>query len=227
MKMQLQSDFHDYYDAAFEQTGTEFRRMTRKGMDRRSMLDILNSRGLRTPTYGCVKEIVPKLLSDYDESIQLMATESIIEVIVHTDPTAHAGEGKIKLSAAEALDKYPRHLGVEYIPATMNGSGRSLRYLQVGSRRFWLEYTSISDWRSNVGEGNCRVITEEAPGYHPRFDQAMFAIDFAPAGRHLYALDYNIAPGLAPLRDILRPSEVVELLKLAMERLHLPHQGFP
>lgn len=219
MNLILTTDYRDYYDHAFDQDGTEFQRMSREGLDRRSMLDFLHSRGFRTPRYGTVEEIVPRLLAEFDECIQQMAAESIVDIVVHTDQTVHCGEGKVKLSAAEALVKYPQHLGVEYIPATMSGSGRSLRYLQVGNRRWWLEYWSLNDWRSNVGEGGCRIITEEIPGYHHAWiNQVMFAIDFVPAGSHLYAVDFNIAPGLAPLQDVLTPNEVVGLLKGAWAR---------
>lgn len=218
MNLNLITDFRDYYDHAFDQNGAEFQRMSCKGMDRRSMLDFLHSKCFRTPTYGTVEEIVPRLLAEFDESIQQMAAESIVDIVVHTDPTVHCGEGKIKISAAEALDKYPQHLGVEYIPATKSGFGRSLRYLQVGIRRWWLEYWSLSDWRSNVGEGDCRIITEETPGYHAWINKAMFAIDFVSAGSHIYAIDFNIAPNLSPLQGVLTPHEVVGLLKEAWGR---------
>ena len=213
-KLKLVTNYRDWYDHAFDREGIEFRRMNNEGMDRKSMLNFLHSRGFHTPEYGTVKEVVPRLLREYDEILHALAIENLIDVVVHTDINAHAGDGKIKVSAAEALSSYPQHLCVEYIAATPSGNGRSLRYLRVGNRSWWLEYWSESDWRSNVGEGGCRIITEEPSGFvEPRFTDLMFAIDFIPAGRHLYAIDYNIAPGLAPLRDILSPNEVVDLLK--------------
>lgn len=216
-KLKLVTNYRDWYDHAFDREGTEFRRMNNEGMDRKSILDFLHSRGFHIPVYGTVEEVVPRLLREYDESLHAMAMESLIDVVVYTDTNAHAGEGKSKVSAAEALAKYPHHLCIEYIAATTSGHGRSLRYLRVGNRSWWLEYWSESDWRSNVGEGGCRIITEEPPGFNePRFDNVMFAIDFVPSGRHLYAIDYNIAPGLAPLRDVLTANEVVDLLKNAI-----------
>lgn len=42
-----------------------------------------------------------------------------------------------------------------------SGAGRSLRYLQVGDRKWWLRYWSENDWRSNAGEGGVEVMGEE------------------------------------------------------------------
>lgn len=211
-ELKLKTDFRDFYDHAFDAKGETFLRLSKGGMSRREMVLFLERLGFATPRHGVVSAFVPELLVKEDSS------SGPTEVVVYLDEAAHRGEGKVKLSATDALASHPGHLCSEYLPTAVGGIGTSLRYLQVGSRRWWLRYWSETDWRSNVGEGGTEVLREMPAGYHPQIQEPMFAIDFLVAGRRLVAIDYNTAPGLAPLRDTLTPTEIVSLLAAAIER---------
>lgn len=217
--MQLITDFRDYYDHAFDREGREFYRTSRNNMSRPDMLAFMESKGLLVPRYGLAKDLVPRMMTedfpDWDQETLQAASLHLIDVIVFTDLFAHRGEGKIRMSAGLAQLSYPNNFAVEYIPPTKTGLGVSFRYLQVGNRRWWLQYWSNQDWRSNIGDGEVLVLGEEQPGYDPRFKYPMWAIDFIFAGHKQYAIDFNTAPGLKPLREAVTPSEVVNLLKLA------------
>jgi hypothetical protein len=213
--LQLRSDFRDWYDAAFDREGPVFERLSRGGMSRRQMLSYMSEVGLCVPRHGLVCDLVPAIMEDFadwpEDSREAMQSQ-ILELVVYHDEQAHAGEGKEKVAAAEALARYSDLYASEFIPATPSGVGVSLRYLQVGKRRWWLRYWSQDDWRSNAGQGGCEVLCEEKPGRPYKIDAPMFAVDFVRAGTKLYAIDFNIAPGLVPLNGRLRASEVVEQL---------------
>jgi len=219
MGLYLVTDYRDYYDHAFDTHGTPFHRLSKGGMGRREMFPYLESIGLKTPRYGIVAEVVPNLLSERDSDIKTLASGQPVDLVVYTDEQAHCGDGKVRVSGADALRLYPDQFCSEHLTTSPSGAGLSLRYLQVGSRKWWLQYWSSDDWRSNVGEGGVEVLREEdPPGYHPKVHDPLFAVDFLPIASNLFAIDFNIAPGLGPLRDILAPSEIVSLLGTAIER---------
>jgi hypothetical protein len=213
-RMRLKTDYRDWWDYAFDLDGDFFYRMSTGGMSRREMFTFMEGIGMSVPTHGIVKNIANRLLAEFDvEDLRDIAAEHLIDLVVYINEQAHRGEGKLRMPAAEALQRFPDHYCSEFIPATQTGVGHSLRFLQVGARKWWLEYWSEDDWRSNVGEGGVKILCEAEPGYHPKVEQAMFAIDFVKAAGRLYAIDYNIAPGLAPLNGHVKASELVEELK--------------
>lgn len=210
----LHTDFHDYYDHAFaarwQGAKHTFERTSTQGLGRREMLTYLGFLGLTTPLYGKVRDLVAHFRSVHDAVIL-----QLVDLVVYTDPRAHAGEGKVKLSLDEALAQYPDCLASEHVPATMNGTGQSLRYLRIGTRQFWLRYTSRDDWRSNCGEVEIELLSEEEPkqiGDLGRIGLPLFAVDFVSAGKALYAMDFNTAPGLrgTGVEDRLTPTEVYQ-----------------
>jgi len=64
------------------------------------------------------------------------------------------------------------------------------------------------------------VLGESPQGYHPKIRKPLFAIDYIQLGKYRFAVDFNEAPGLAPLRELVTPTEVVNLLKEAVEAGH-------
>lgn len=212
----LHTDFHDYYDHCFaghwQRPERIFERVSTQGMDRKEMLAYMASLGLQTPRYGKVSWLVPHLRQEWGD------LACLAEVVVYTDPKAHAGEGKVKLTLDEAQAQYPDHLASEHIPNTPNGTGQTLRYLRVGKRQFWLRYTSLDDWRSNCGEVEIEVLCEEkplaagdrSPVPYPLYP--LFAVDFVRAADKLIAIDFNTAPGLrgTGLEERLMPQAVYE-----------------
>lgn len=207
--LMLVSDFRDYYDHAFERRGPKFHRLSKGGMPRREMFSYLQATGWKTPRCGIVSQLIPALQSETGGQQP--------EFVVYTDELAHAGDGKVKIRANDALRLYPDRFCSEFLATCPSGAGTSIRYLQVGDRKWWLRYWSETDWRSNVGEGGIEVIEEQDRGYHPEIKIPMFAVDLVPVGSRLLAIDFNTAPGLGPLRDILAPSEVIALLGDAIE----------
>lgn len=202
--MRLATDFHDYYDHAFDSrhaSTPELLRYAAKG-DRRSMdHSRLEAAGFRVP---------PRANSPG----QLRATLGRHGYfVVYTDPYAHAGEGKVLLSVDQAEREHPD----AYCCLFVGEPGHSTRLLMVGDIPFWLTYSSRSDWRSNAGEV---VIEEEMllPSRKVELEAAalrlghpLVAIDFVHSRHRVaYAVDLNTAPGLrgTPVERMLRPSVV-------------------
>lgn len=218
-KVRLISDFRDFYDHWFDGASAEltFERMSTGGMPRREMLEYLQALGLRVPAFGRMADVYEKMRQRYE----FLNLDGFVErfgmVVVHLDETAHRGEGKIRLPLRDAIEQYPDHLVVEHIPATPSGLGASWRYLQVGDKRFWLEYFSRDDWRSNCGDVQIQVLSREEDGYHPRIKAPLFAVDFV-WGDTIYAIDYNIAPGVAGtgVESILPAREAADAIKAAV-----------
>lgn len=204
-RVQLLSDFLDYYDHWFDLEGEMFRRVSSDGMGRREMLQYLSSLGLKTPPFGTVRELWESQDDFYRQ---------IWDVVVYLDERAHRGEGKVRLPMADAVRQYPERFATLYIPSTPLVAV-SWRYLQVGDKVFWLEYAS-ADWRSNYGKVEIKVLSRERDGYHPKIRLPLFAVDFVVADR-LYAVDFNIAPQIrgTGVEDLLPAREAAESLKEA------------
>ena len=208
--MRLKSDFIDFYDHAFDSSMADtpiFERLSEGGMNRRDILKFLDSVGLRTPIHGTVGEVTEKMLKELP-SLPLNAIIKIWTVVVYVDENKHRGDGKLNISMEEALKNYLDYYCTEFIPVLPSTGSMSMRYLQVGKRKRWLRYWS-SDWRSNYGRDvKIEVLCEEEKGYHPKIKYPLFAVDFLPANK-LYAVDFNIAPSLDPLKELITPKEVV------------------
>lgn len=220
MKIRLQSDFRDYYDHMFcgswETPEAVFERFSTGGLSRPDMLAALAAAGLRVPRHGRVRELVPQLRADWDDPEFAEQMAGILEVVVHVDERAHAGEGKLKLSWTAALAQHPEAFAVEFLPTVAGPGSVSLRHLRVGRRQFWLRYTSDDDWRSNCGEGTVEVLCEEFPRplneiAHALRSAPLVAVDFLQISNRLYAIDLNTAPGLVGtgIEQRLAPAEVL------------------
>lgn len=212
-KVRLRSDYWDYYDHWFDViAGITFERFSHSGMSRREIFEFLGSIGVRVPFYGKPQEVFEQLDKFSKEYPQL------IDVVVYLDERAHRGEGKVKVLLPEALETYPNHLVSQYIPALPSGAGLSWRYLQVGDKVFWLRYCSRDDWRSNCGDVKVEVLSRERDGYHPRIAYPLFAVDFVPAGKTLYAIDFNVAPQVkgTGVESILGAEEAANAIKRAV-----------
>lgn len=224
MRLSLCSDFHDYYDHAFDSGNADatYHRMSTGGMSRPQMLSYLETEHrLRVPLHGTVLALKTRLECelDYLGSAALIRDfmSNLMDVVVYTDPMAHAGQGKVKMNILDAVAKYPEHYASQYIPSNASGLGDSLRYLRVGHRQYWMRYWSMSDWRSNAGDVHIKVLSEERPKPDSelcKYDAPIFAIDFVKAD-FLYAIDFNIAPGLSKtgIEGFITPTEIFEEVK--------------
>lgn len=195
-KLKLKSDFSEVYDCWFDNDTDEiFYRMSTEGMNRLEMLQFMEAKGLNVPAYGKVKD------------------QKCSKLVVYTDLQAHCGEGKLLLDIEEALKEYPEHLSTEYIGEC---PGVSWRYLQIGKHCFWIEYKSNYDWRSNVGDLTTMQIIGHGKANRKLFDAPLLAVDFV-IGKELYAIDYNIAPGIrwTGVEQFLSHKQIVEAIKEA------------
>lgn len=226
MLISLKSDFRDYYDHIFagswQQGAHCLERLSTAGPERRVMFDILKGLKLVTPHVGTVSELNAILMGEFSylgsSSLIDDYMRNLTDVVVYLDNKAHRGEGKIRLNIKHAIKEYPNHFASQYIPSTARGFGVSLRYLRIGRRQFWLRYTSRNDWRSNVGDVCIEVLSEEVPKSLNdilKLSEPMLAIDFVKADK-LYAIDYNVAPGLmgTGIEALLTPSDIFEELKV-------------
>jgi len=212
----LESDFSDYYDHQFDlkvrpgrarlPNSFVVQRISDQGMNRREMFDFFEKNGYNTPLNGIVKDVyakIPKCLLDHTE------------LVVYVDETSHRGEGKIKLPAKQALEMFPNLFCSEFFKTQMNGCGISRRMIKIGKITAWIEYESQSDWRSNCGVVKNRYLghQEDDFGVAP-----LYAIDFIKRGVDLYAIDFNIAPGLKPLQDHISPTILVANIREFFEK---------
>lgn len=202
-RVYLRSDFSDYYDHHFEaRLGAPgevcFRRFTTDGEDKPGQWRHLARAGFAVPMWGTLLSLREKL-DDRDM------------VVVHLNPHAHRGEGKQLMTFGSAKVTYQ---GNTLAQRFVGGGGRSVRWLKVGAMCWELRYSS-GDWRSNVGDVTVEVVGERIPfaDYPP-----LAAVDLVKAGDALYAVDYNIAPGLrgTGMEDVLKPAEAAGLIKAAI-----------
>lgn len=220
--LQLKSDFIDYYDHWFANSYQEypiFSRLSVDGISREAQFAKLQAMGLQVPEHG----MVSALYRDYETRLQQQGfndTEvkgmlELMQLVVYTDPYAHAGEGKCVLGYSDALRLYPTHFASLYIMQNVKNLGISLRYLRIGKRQFWLRYASENDWRSNAGEVSITLLSEEKPKSltdklkHP---EPLLAVDFITGqGGGLLAIDHNTAPKLkgTGIENVLPAKEAV------------------
>ena len=224
MKIKLVSDFTDYYDHHFDLEGNIFRRVTTDGLDRIGILEYLEKLEFTVPVYGTVN------------SLKLKPDDLIV---VHHNLRAHRGEEKELFLYQDALENYPESLGVKYIPfhadsdIPENTKGLSWRYLQIGVESFWLQYSSVDDWRSNCGDCQIKLSFRDKTELFSDhqyddlliFKYPLFAVDFVPTKDKLYAVDFNIAPGVrgSGVENILNAKEAALSIRTAYEILHEEH----
>lgn len=219
MKVKLLSDFVDYYDHWFDLEGIEFKRYSRSGMDRFAMFRFMEKLRINTPDYGTVREIHEQNQRKTKAGREASCWQ---KVVVHLDVNAHRGEGKVLMSIDEAYETYPDKFCVGFIHPTAF-MPCTIRYLRVGNRFFWLEYTSNDPWRSNCGsEINIKITrhgTIDEFNY-VNLDEPLFAIDLVDGRMNKYitgswAIDYNIAPQIrgTGVEEILSAKDCADEIK--------------
>lgn len=222
MKLQLRSDFQEYYDKGFNWSGEVFTRWSTAGPSRPEMLTLLDSLGYKTPPHGRIKELAQRLK---DPSTGLLvgvkaATAANPLVVVYMDEWAHRGEGKVLRTLSEAINAYPNAYASLYVVSGHSIYKRSTsnRELWVGCCCFRMKYRSTSHaWKSNVGDVEITNFHEDHVSHRPKTPHALFAVDTVlDAGGTPHAIDFNIAPGVAGtgIEEVFTPREFVDELKL-------------
>lgn len=113
--MLLISDFRDYYDHWFDNSGPTFERLMVAG-------PIKSQAGYK---------VIPNATPEYFNPNDLL--------VVYLDETLHAGEGKVLLPQPLALEQHPDKLCSLYIAS----NSLSTRYLWIDSRCFELTYENL------------------------------------------------------------------------------------
>jgi len=221
MKLILRSDFIDWYDYAFDVATSSddvviFERFSNsREYTRREALDLLKNKGYYTPLYGTVNEVAEKMIDQFFTSFPDLIEfkhkiiHDLMEVVIYHDEYGHRGEGKEILQLDVAMKEYPDKFCVKYIPNSPDGLGYSRRVLVVGNNMWLIDYWSENDWRSNCGDVHWKVLNKNPLRSSGTFKYPMYAIDFVQG----YAIDFNTAPGLEPLKEILPPDDVVKFIK--------------
>lgn len=202
-KLKLYSNYVDYFDFAFDLTGEPFIRFSTDFFSKRDQFRIMELNHIPTVTHGVV-----------DHLVRYRNLPDCSKVIVYLDEMAHSANGKICITAEEALAKYPE----KYASVVYGKEGFHIRILNIGDAQFELTYTS-DDFFSNCGnvEITCsKRFHEPYIDQHPILGRNFWAIDFLTNGNEDFlACDFNTSPGLkgTGIEDILTPTQVVNLLK--------------
>jgi hypothetical protein len=233
MKLKLISDFRDYYDYVFYPDGDTpvYRMAYDRAMPKHRQFEIMGRAGIPVPPFYEVGSAQANNLYSPDDI-----------VVVYEDEYQHCGGGKLRLSYKEAVNRFAalsHHLTNYYCVPWVNTTGIldesvSYRYLQIGSKAFWLRYVGKGGWMSNHAEdtlifveGECDLIESHVLASYP-----LCAIDFVVSVAKPIpetfedvinfgvAIDFNTAPGLkwTGIDDILPATEVYRLILAKADR---------
>ena len=217
INIKLKTDFYDYYDHWFIQSHQPahytLERMTQASTTRLEDFELMRTAGLNVIPHDTVEKLAKNFTPE-----QITATQ----LVVYVDDRSHAGEGKALLTIDKALKHYPERLASLYVPTNL---AETYRHLRIGTRQFWLRYTSDNDWRSNCGDVNFEFLSEEESSiaknvlshYSP-----LLAIDFIKVNERMVAIDLNPAPKIygTGIENVMRPKEVFAEIKGMYALLH-------
>ena len=204
--LQLRSNVKLAYDYCFSTKAQwAFLRMyhtsylASRDIARRDMFAQLERAGVATVPNGTVEDL-------------LRRRDPALGVVVYVDESAHMGQGKVWLSAKEALERFPKAWCSEFVAP----AGRAVRHFQFGSRCFTLPFQSGGDWRCQVGKGS---YSYAAPGsrhahlFPVAIPYPYWAIDFVP-GTDM-ATDFQFVPGTTDdrLDHWMSPREMYQALQ--------------
>lgn len=191
----IKSDFTDYYDV-LNNTGSNlvYNRYISECKQRGAALKFLRNIGVKTVE---LKQVNKFFREDGN-------------IVVYTDPRAHNGLGKKIMTVDEANQAYTNYIASHYYDKT---DGLTLKYLQIGRRRFTLYYKK--DNPLSLELGNLIDIKESQPYYNRLIGLPIFSIDYIPDGNEMVATDFNEVQNLSSIgADKLLSSEeiIIEII---------------
>lgn len=202
--VKLDSDFVDYYDNFFNDSGPlVYHRRMGNSLPRGVALEKLRAKGVPIIPLGAVNQF-PRTARN---------------LVVYTDQKAHQGQGKKILDWNEANIMYPNTLASQYVEDT---GGLYLKHLQVGSRRFNL--TMQNPYNGTACHPGFIVNLQELePGYNFVMALPIFSIDYIPFNGVMTAVDFNEVQNLYELgfERVMTPSDVVKEIESAIKALNL------
>ena len=218
--MQLLTDFPQYYDGIFDGSGPVFHRMafSRGGLSKRRQFAMFEQLGFTTPPHGPVSDLVTR--GRAPEWLGPAPEQWLEEVhcVVYVDELLHGGQGKVRLSLAEAARQYPETYASIYSPPVARAV--NFRHVRLGGIGVWLRQTGgANEWKSNRGDTET-VLERTHHSGPPPIPRVLWAIDFIPTPSGLCAIDFNTAPELVTLGETgtVSPDEIrAELEKAAAE----------
>jgi len=194
--VKIVSNFSDYYDSLSDNNGMVYKRFMSE--EQRGLI-LKRLRGIN------VKTIEVKAVKEFDNSAEYL--------VVYTDPKLHNSLGKRVVPLAEARVMYANQLASKYY---IEANGVTIKFLQVGSRRF--KVTLKNDFNFTLNEGRLIDIVELSPEYNFAVMHPIFSIDYINSGKEMLAIDFNNVQSLERLNfeNVMNAEQVVYEIKKAL-----------
>ena len=204
--LKLVSDFQDYYDYLFDnQSEPVYRRMYSECNPRGKALNIIKGIGVPTIELGAVSKFsiyTPKL-------------------VVYTNQMGHLGSGKQIVNTIEAYNNFGNSLACPFVEDT---AGISLKFLQVGKRRYQLVMQNEN--LAELKHGRVIKCTRISDEYNFNIRLPIFSIDYIAYSGTMLAIDFNEVQSLSSLGVMLmKPEEVIYEVKEAMRNYKIGYGG--
>ena len=132
-------------------------------------------------------------------------------VVVYTNSLAHDGHGKRVMTVADAVNQYGNCVASRFY----ENSTMTIKYLQIGKRRFTLYYKKADN---ELSEGNLVNVIEQQSDYNRLIGIPIFSIDYIQADGIMLATDFNEVENLARLGmdKIIDDYNVIDEVKRAL-----------
>lgn len=195
--LRLETDFDDYYDSLFDDSGPlVYKRMAKDSMPRGKAINYLKGYGVPT--------LNPMSAGQFSRTHD--------KLVIYTNPKLHGGLGKIIETRSQAELMYGNSLAVPFIP----GISDYLKFIQIGSRRFHIIMHTCDDG-IHCNPGKPSSITEINPSLNYDIAIPIFSIDYIPVNNRMVAIDFNEVQHLGSLgfNRILCPDDVVAEIEKA------------
>lgn len=166
----IKSDYTDFYDILSNNNSIiTYNRYLSQCKQRGSALKYLRSLGIKTLD---IKQVNQFFRGDGP-------------IVVYKDPMGHNGNGKAIMSVDDAMQYYSNCVASNYY----NKDGFTIKYLQIGKRRFSLCFKKNETETLDVG--TLVDIKENTPEFNRLIGLPIFSIDYISNGCEMIATDFN------------------------------------
>ena len=166
----IKSDYTDFYDVLSNDNSIiTYNRYLNQCKQRGSALKYLRSLGIKTLD---IKQVNQFFRGDGP-------------IVVYKDPIGHSGMGKAIMTVDEAMQSYSNCVASKYY----NTDGFTIKYLQIGKRRFSLCFKKNES--ETLDMGTLVDIKEITPEYNRLIGLPIFSIDYISNGYDMIATDFN------------------------------------
>lgn len=166
----IKSDYTDFYDVLSNNNSIiTYNRYLSQCKQRGSALKYLRSLGIKTLD---IKQVNQFFRGDGP-------------IVVYKDPMGHHGNGKAIMSVDDAMQYYSNCVASNYY----NKDGFTIKYLQIGKRRFSLCFKKNEAETLDVG--TLIDIKESNSEFNRLIGLPIFSIDYISNGYEMIATDFN------------------------------------